>query len=50
MSLRDITLDELQAVLKEVGLTVSRTSLHRFFARHGTTRKKGWPRDRAGPL
>lgn len=37
---QDITLDELQAALREVGLTVSRTSLHRFFARHGITRKK----------
>ena len=37
---KDITLDELQAALKEVGLTVSRTSLHRFFVRHGITRKK----------
>jgi transposase len=37
---KDITLDELQAALMETGLTVSRTSLHRFFVRHGITRKK----------
>jgi transposase len=37
---KDITLDELQAALIEVGLRVSRTSLHRFFVRHGITRKK----------
>ena len=36
----DITLDELRAELIEMGLTVSRTSLHRFFVRHGITRKK----------
>jgi len=46
----DITLDELRAELIEMGLTVSRTSLHRFFVRHGITRKKkDWSRDRTGP-
>ena len=37
---KDITLDELWAALIETGLTVSRTALHRFFVRHGITRKK----------
>ncbi len=37
---KDITLDELQAALIEVGLTVSRTSLNRFFVRHGIKRKR----------
>jgi transposase len=46
---KDITLDELRATLIETGLTVSRTALHRFFARHGITRKKDRPRDRARP-
>ena len=48
---QDITLDELQAALMEAGLTVSRTSLHRFFVRHGMTRKKrpGTPSSRTAP-
>jgi transposase len=37
---KDITLDELQTALIEIGLSVSRTALHRFFVRHGITRKK----------
>lgn len=37
---KDITLDELRAALMRAGLSVSRTSLHRFFLRHGITRKK----------
>ena len=37
---KDITLDELRAALIKLGLTVSRTSLHRFFVRHSITRKK----------
>ena len=37
---KDITLDELRLALFEVGLKVSVAGLHRFFARHGMTRKK----------
>jgi len=37
---KDITLDELRDALTEIGLTVSRVGLHRFFVRHGITRKK----------
>jgi transposase len=38
---RDITLEELRAELAEkAGLTVAISSLHRFFERHGITRKK----------
>ena len=37
---RDITLDELRRELGQAGLTVAISTLHRFFARHGITRKK----------
>ena len=37
---KDISLEELRAGLVEVGLQVSVAGLHRFFARHGMTRKK----------
>ncbi len=37
---KDITLDELRDALAGIGLMVSRVSLHRFFVRHGITRKK----------
>ena len=37
---KDITLDELRDALAAVGVTVSRVGLHRFFVRHGITRKK----------
>ena len=37
---KDITLEELRTGLAEMGLTVSVAGLHRFFARHGMTRKK----------
>ena len=37
---KDIMLDELRAELAGTGLTVSNATLHRFFARHGITRKK----------
>ena len=37
---RDITLDELRRELGEAGVTVAISTLHRFFARHGITRKK----------
>lgn len=37
---QDITLDELRLKLAEIGLTVSVAGLHRFFKRHGMTRKK----------
>ena len=37
---RDITLDELRRELGQVGVTVAASTLHRFFARHGITRKK----------
>lgn len=40
---KDITLDELRDALAAIGLTVSRTGLHRFFVRHGITRKNVWP-------
>lgn len=36
----DITLDELRRELGQVGVTVAISTLHRFFARHGITRKK----------
>lgn len=39
-SRRDITLDELRRELAYVGVTVAISTLHRFFARHGMTRKK----------
>jgi transposase len=37
---KDITLDELRIALAEAGLAVSKAGLHRFFVRHGITRKK----------
>jgi transposase len=37
---KDVTLDELRDALAEVGFVVSRAGLHRFFVRHGITRKK----------
>jgi transposase len=37
---KDISLEELRAGLIAVGLQVSVAGLHRFFARHGITRKK----------
>jgi transposase len=37
---RDITLDELRRELSQAGVTVAISTLHRFFARHGITRKK----------
>jgi transposase len=37
---RDITLVELRRELGQVGVTVGISTLHRFFARHGITRKK----------
>lgn len=40
---RDITLDELRRELSQAGVTVAISTLHRFFARHGITRKKGSP-------
>ncbi len=37
---RDITLDELRRELGQAGVAVAISKLHRFFARHGITRKK----------
>ena len=37
---KDISLEELRAGLIELGLHVSVAGLHRFFVRHGMTRKK----------
>lgn len=37
---KDISLEELRMALVEIGLHVSVAGLHRFFARHGITRKK----------
>ncbi|QCI79644.1 IS630 family transposase [Hankyongella ginsenosidimutans] len=37
---KDISLEELRIALVEIGLHVSVAGLHRFFARHGITRKK----------
>jgi hypothetical protein len=42
---RDITLDELRRKLAGAGLSVAISTLHRFFARHGITRKKDRPRE-----
>ena len=39
-SRRDITLDELRRELGQAGVSVAISTLHRFFARHGITRKK----------
>ena len=48
---KDISLAELRQALIEVGLTVSVAGLHRFFVRHGMTRKKrlAMPSSRTGP-
>ena len=40
---RDITLEELRTGLSKIGFVVSIASLHRFFKRHGMTRKKDVP-------
>jgi hypothetical protein len=40
---RDITLDELRRELGQAGVMVAISTLHRFFARHGITRKNVWP-------
>ena len=47
----DITLTEIQARLTERGVPVGIGTVHRFFARHGITRKKrpGTRSSRAGP-
>lgn len=45
---RDITLDELRRELGQAGVSVAISTLHRFFARHGITRKKDRARGRAG--
>ncbi len=37
---QDITLEELRTELSKIGLPVSIAGLHRFFKRHGMTRKK----------
>jgi hypothetical protein len=37
---KDITLDELRVSLAGAGLIVANATLHRFFVRHGITRKK----------
>lgn len=37
---KDITLDELRVYLAGMGLVVANSTLHRFFVRHGITRKK----------
>ena len=37
---KDITLDELRVELAGKGLVVATSTLHRFFVRHGITRKK----------
>lgn len=37
---KDITLDELRGELVGIGLVVANSTLHRFFVRHGITRKK----------
>ena len=46
---RDITLDEQRRELSQAGVTVAISTLHRFSARHGITRKKDRPRGRTGP-
>jgi hypothetical protein len=37
---KDITLDGLRVELAGAGLVVANSTLHRFFVRHGITRKK----------
>jgi len=48
---QDITLDELRVELAGSGLAVANSTLHRFFARCGITRKKrpATPSSRIGP-
>ena len=48
---KDISLDELRVALAEAGLVVSNAALHRFFVRHGITRKKrpAMPSSRIAP-
>jgi transposase len=48
---KDISLSELRLALIEIGLDVSVAGLHRFFVRHGMTRKKrlAMPSSRTGP-
>lgn len=41
----DPTLVELREMLAVRGVSVSIATLSRFFARHGITRKKEWPRE-----
>ena len=45
---RDITLEELRHALNQRGMSVALSTLHRFFARHGITRKKDRARYGAG--
>jgi transposase len=49
---QDITLDELRVALAGIGLSVANSTLHRFFARHGITRKKRpvTPSNKIGPM
>ena len=42
---KEISLEELRVALIELGLHASVAGLHRFFVRHGMTRKKDWPCD-----
>ena len=48
---KDISLEELRVALIELGLHVSVAGLHRFFVRHGMTRKKrrAMPSSRIAP-
>ena len=43
----DLTLDEIAVALRKQGIVSSRSSVWRFFARHGITFKKNSARDRA---
>ena len=45
----DLTLDEIVAVLRKQGVTTSRSSVWRFFDRHGITFKKNSACGRTGP-
>lgn len=49
---KDISLQELRLALIELGLHVSVAGLHRFFVRHGMTRKKrlAMRSSRTGPM
>ena len=49
---RDITLEELRAELAKLGVFVAVSTLHRFFERHGMTRKKRQltPRSKIDPM